>query len=383
MPELKKKKILFIVPSFMRGGMENMLISIANIIAEIYDVTIYNLGSHDDGMVLQLKNNIHYYARWMPCKNIKHFNQMERKGDYRILPLAVWYKVHSSRYVHKKLVQEHFDTEIAFFVGEPVKIVAGADKSTKKLCWIHSDYKFCSGLFNAFANKRSAIRGFRSFDNVVCVSIQAQKSFQEMTGLDNTTVIYNYLNFNLIAQKAKEYSVEKRTAFSIVAVGRLVNAKGFDKLLQATAMLQREGYIFDLTIIGDGAERSNLQNFINKECLKSIILTGMLDNPYPYIANADLLVCSSRYEGYNLAVAEAIILGTPVLSTNCTGPTEILGYGQYGKVVENTEKGIYNGLKELLESPSSLIKYKEKAKARAAFFGEKRIKRQILDLIEG
>ncbi len=377
-----KNKVLFIVPSFMRGGMENMLVSIANIFAEIHDVTIYNLGSHDEGMVSQLDQHIHYHAQWMPCKNlIKCLRQREKGRNYRLLPLTSWYKLHSSQYIHRRIVQEQFDTEIAFFVGEPVKIVAGAGAKTRKIVWIHSDYKACTGLFNAYANESSAVKDYRTFDQVVCVSQQAQKSFHEMTGANNTTVIYNYLNKDLIASKANEYPVKKRTAFSIVAVGRLVEAKGFDRLLRTAARLEHEGYIFDLTIVGGGVEESNLRRIIEAEGLKSVTLTGMLTNPYPYIAQADLLVCSSRYEGYNLTVAEALILGTPVLSTECTGPTEILDHGIYGKIVENSDEGIYQGLKELLGSQTMLREYKKKAKARADFFNSERIRHEIMEVV--
>ena len=111
MANIQKKRILMIVPSFMRGGMENMLISIANILAEVHDVTIYNLGSHDDGMVSQLDGRIHYHAQWMPCKNlIKHLHQREQGHSYRLLPLSSWYKLHSEQYIHRRIVQERFDT---------------------------------------------------------------------------------------------------------------------------------------------------------------------------------------------------------------------------------------------------------------------------------
>ena len=117
MANSRKKKVLMIVPSFMRGGMENMLVSIANILAEVHDVTIYNLGSHDEGMVSQLDLRIHYHAQWMPCGNLlKALLHRKPAHSYRMLPLSQWYKMHSSRYIHRRIVQEQFDTEIAFFV---------------------------------------------------------------------------------------------------------------------------------------------------------------------------------------------------------------------------------------------------------------------------
>ena len=95
---------------------------------------------------------------------------------------------------------------------------------------------------------------------------------------------------------------------------------------------------------------------------------------------ADLYVCSSRYEGYNLTVAEALLLGLPVLSTDCAGPNEILDRGKYGRIVENSEEGLYKGIKELLERPDLLLGYREKAKKRKSFFDEEKILIKITNL---
>ena len=88
------------------------------------------------------------------------------------------------------------------------------------------------------------------------------------------------------------------------------------------------------------------------------------------------------YEGFNLTVAEALILGVPVLSTKCTGPCEILGNGRYGMIVENSAEGLYNGLKQLAENPALLAEYREKTKLRQSFFDENKLLRQITDLFE-
>ena len=66
------------------------------------------------------------------------------------------------------------------------------------------------------------------------------------------------------------------------------------------------------------------------------------------------MVCASYFEGYNLTVAEALIVGTSVLSTRCAGPCEILDDGKYGLLVENSEAGLYNGIKAFLDSSRSL-----------------------------
>ena len=109
-------------------------------------------------------------------------------------------------------------------------------------------------------------------------------------------------------------------------------------------------------------------------------MTGKKDNPYPYIKNADLLVCASFTEGYNLTVAEALVLGTPVLSTDCEGPREILDNGKYGMLVENSEQGLYDGLLRLYDNPHLLEGYKKMTAERMDFFDEERILGQITAL---
>ena len=70
------------------------------------------------------------------------------------------------------------------------------------------------------------------------------------------------------------------------------------------------------------------------------------------------------------------------MSTNCTGPCEILDNGNYGAIVENSEEGLYEGLKQLLNEPDKLLYYKEKAKERKDFFDEEQICKKIEGLFE-
>ena len=84
-------------------------------------------------------------------------------------------------------------------------------------------------------------------------------------------------------------------------------------------------------------------------------------NPYSYMKNADLLISSSISEGYPLVSCEALSLGLPILATDCTGNRDVLQNGKYGLLVENTEEGIFRGLKSILDSPQLYENLKEKA----------------------
>jgi glycosyltransferase involved in cell wall biosynthesis len=69
-------------------------------------------------------------------------------------------------------------------------------------------------------------------------------------------------------------------------------------------------------------------------------LPGFVDNPYPYLAHADLFALSSRWEGLGLVLVEALALGTPVVATDCpSGPAEILQHGRFGQLVPVGDPG--------------------------------------------
>ena len=100
----------------------------------------------------------------------------------------------------------------------------------------------------------------------------------------------------------------------------------------------------------------------------NVQLLGFKENPYPYIKEADLFVCASIHESYCLVVAESLVVGTPVVSTMCTGPIELLDNGRYGLLVENSENGLCAGIREMVNTPEKLSEYKNKTKDRREFF---------------
>ena len=95
---------------------------------------------------------------------------------------------------------------------------------------------------------------------------------------------------------------------------------------------------------------------------------GFLLNPFTIVADADLFVCPSRSEGYSTAVTEALILGVPIIATDCSGMCELLGRSYGGIITPNDESGFYQGLKGLLENEKSLSDLKAEAKMKKDCF---------------
>lgn len=114
----------------------------------------------------------------------------------------------------------------------------------------------------------------------------------------------------------------------LVAVGRLVALKGFDVLIEAFACVHaREAWATaELVILGDGPERAALEAQAGRLGVSGAVhFLGFVANPWAAMAQADVFVLSSRYEGFGLVVAEAITCGLPVVSTDCeSGPADIL-----------------------------------------------------------
>lgn len=182
-------------------------------------------------------------------------------------------------------------------------------------------------------------------DSIVCVSQGVQFSlskFLKKKTMKKTCVIYNPSLDESIMSKAGE---DIKLPFVlgehklICAVGRLTKQKGFDLLISAYAALKNRSLDSRLIILGEGEERENLVKLIAKLNLKNeIFLLGFQDNPYKYIAKSDLFVFSSRWEGFGVALVEALYLKTSVVSFDCDyGPREILANGLYGALVPNED----------------------------------------------
>ena len=119
----------------------------------------------------------------------------------------------------------------------------------------------------------------------------------------------------------------------IVAVGRLHLQKDYPTLLRAFLQVRQQRRC-RLVILGEGPEKENLNKLINELGLQTdVAMFGFVDNPYTYMAHSAAFVLSSAWEGFGNVIAEALAVGTPVVSSNCdSGPAEILANGKYGEL---------------------------------------------------
>jgi glycosyltransferase involved in cell wall biosynthesis len=133
----------------------------------------------------------------------------------------------------------------------------------------------------------------------------------------------------------------------IVAAGRLVEAKGFDLLIDAAAELAARGLHFELAIYGEGP----LRDALARRAGKAVTLPGHAE-PSTIFSRADLCVVPSRREGFGNVVVEAMAAGVPVLATTCPGPAALIEHGESGFLVEpDSSSALAEAMAALLADP--------------------------------
>jgi len=168
---------------------------------------------------------------------------------------------------------------------------------------------------------------------------------------------------------------------TVISCGRFVKQKNYGLLLKAFKLVLKQTPA-KLVIIGDGPERSVIEKLAkNLKIIADITFTGFIKDPQERMAQADIFVLSSQFEGFGNVILEAMETGLPVISTNCPGgPVEILANGEYGMLVPCVEeKALAKAILELLSDDKKRLYFKEKSLERSRHFDVNRIAPQYLE----
>ena len=349
-------KILFFIENLSAGGAEKVLQNLVNNMDnEKFDITVQTVWK--DNPEGHLNENIKYKYIY-PCYS--KFNNYK----YRLSALL--------KTIYPLHIKDHYDIEVAYLECGATKVIStSTNKKAKKIAWVHCDLSKKISNINEF--KKKSTKWYKKFDKVVCVSRDVEKSFKSIYGNEfETEVIYNVIDDYTIKKKAGEnvgdFSFDEKIP-TIVSVGRLSTEKRFDRLIEAHKTLLDEGFLNKLLIIGEGDERENIEQIIKTSGIQeTVTLSGFKSNPYPYIKKADLLVCSSDYEGFSSFVAEGLILGKAIVTTKCNGMKELLGKSEYGIITEVNVKALSGGIKKLLSDNSLKEEYERNALERGKNF---------------
>lgn len=163
---------------------------------------------------------------------------------------------------------------------------------------------------------------YRYVDTLIATTVdECRYTLDQGWSPNRVTVIPNFSPLEIRQPRAADEDRPLR----LVSYGRFVHKKGFDLLLNALHHLRNEGYAFELTLGGDGNERSALEEQARSLQLDSCVqFVGWVEDVAGFLDEADLFVLSSRSEPFGIVLLEAMARGVPIVSTWAEGPREIL-----------------------------------------------------------
>ncbi len=362
-----KIKILFYIDTLTGGGAEKVLRNLVNSMDyDKFDITVQS--TYKENVSGLLNKEISYKYCY---KKRNTFSDIIFRAE---AAAGLVYPLH---------IKGDYDIEVAYLEAASTKIMAGStNKKAKKLAWVHCNLEKNTDDINKYVAKTKD--WYQKFDKVICVSENVLDSFRELFGnIPPSEIVYNTVDDNEITQKSA-YDLPnniKKERLTLLAVGRLSPPKNYPRLLKATKELLDEGFDFDLWILGEGDLRKEIENQIEDYNIKNRVkLLGFYDNPYPFIKTADISVCASDYEGLSTFVTESLILGKPVVTTDCGGMDELLGENEFGIRSDVGDSAFTDALREFLSDPSAIAHYAEKAKIRGLDFSKDKLTSKTEDL---
>lgn len=349
------KKILFVIPSLHNGGtvttLKNTLPYIDREQCQIDVFPITNSGPNYNyvskyanvlGGRVEGADNVDFRQR------IKNIIFLIVRGAKKIL-CRLGYD--PSSFIFKRVVatlqKNEYDEVIAFQEVQATRLVQFF-RGAHKVAWVHCDY---SKIDQHTIQTDIKNKTYDKFDKIVCVSRFTRSQFvKSIEGIDDKTVaIHNLISSDVIKNQSTQ-EVDDSTFINtkckrFVSIGRLHPVKRFSMIPNIAKRLRDRGLSFVWFIIGgDDSDKETIENNIVdsgvQDCVK---LLGNKNNPYPYIAQADALICTSLSEACPNVLNEAKILGTPIVSTDYGSVDEMMTNGVEGLIspIESIESAIF------------------------------------------
>lgn len=345
------KTLLIYTQLIFCGGVEKMIHTVVtNLTKGKYKVTILSY-FHEENFYDEYPEEVEYYSVE------KHFG-----GDAKQAFVAAYMR--------------RFDIAVSMTGNQYMDFISKLE-GPKKLAWIHHDYGISQETMRYFGTLENELECMKKFDHVVCVSPSQIGALKKAVGdPGNLCIRYNPIDENDVLKKAGEENITRNNdRILFLAVGRISLQKGYDRLLDICYELNKEGYEYDLWIIGGenamisggNLERSLLEKK-ERYKLDNVLFLGEKQNPYPYLKCADWCVSSALFETYNIVARESVICSTPVIATDYLGVyDDLTGDNECGIITDNNTVALYKGMEKILKDRQITEHYKQKAAEKSGF----------------
>lgn len=390
------KKILIVINTLGHAGAETALLELLrNLDPDKYEVSLYVLMGQGE-MIKYVPEHIKVLNRKydncsvLSSEGKKHLKKhvikalLNRGTAFRMAPymisnLCTMIKnkdIRTDKLLWKAMacgaerLKEHYDLAVGYLEGGATYYIADYVNADKKAAFVHVDYA------RAGYSRKLDRDCYLGIDRIFAVSDEVKTSFLNIYPecSDRTEVFHNLLNQDMIRTRAEMQGgfEDSFDGLRILTVGRLTSQKSFEVSIEAMKILKDSGENVRWYILGEGEKRAELEARIKELGLeKDFLLPGAVENPYPYMAQTDLYVHATRFEGKSIAIQEAQTLGCAIVVSDCSGNREQVINDEDGLLCEFTPEKIAEGIK-------SLIHDEEKRER----FGKAAAKKQISDVKE-
>lgn len=368
-----KKKILFVINTMGRAGAEKCLMSMLKYMdKEKYDISLFsviNRGEMFDYVPegVKILNENPCSESVLDKKAKRELAKIILKNGFRhgyffkeagYLRKVISYQRKTGGVDFKKLFwkllsdhaprqEEQYDLAVAYIQGAATYYVMDHVRAKKKITFLHNEFidsGYCPELEEAY---------YEQADGIYCVSRSICDHFAEIYPkmADKMDVFYNLLDVEDIRTKSLEKDgmsalfQKKQGETILLTAARLAPVKAYDLAVPALSLVRKQGYNVKWYVLGDGPEKDEIKRMIREYGLEdSFILLGAHKNPYPYMAECDIYVQATRYEGCCTSISEAVILGKPVIASDCDGNKEQLTRYETGILVALNSEDIARGI---------------------------------------
>ena len=366
---MAKRKVVFVVNHLTVGGVQKSLVSALNAIDyENNEVSLYLRKNRttllpfvNENVKTVINNDPNHYYRSLTAL-ILRFRILLRKiirKNYNVLEERLKEREITGRmdYETKEYFnEEQYDIAIAYSEGYPSVFVGKCVDAERKIMFyqgstdvLHEIHENTIPLFNDIVVEHEDIK------NLLC-------SWYGDLVEGKIRILDNYCDYKLIRKLGAE-SYEKKEDGQLVlcTCARFEYVKGIDLAVEAARIMRDKGYDFIWYIVGGGTEEAEVEVLIGKYSLQDrVVLTGILTNPYPYMAGADIYVQPSREEALSIAMLESQILCAPMVSTKTAGGLAMIEDGVNGLLAEIAPESLARAIERMMTDADLRERIKER-----------------------
>lgn len=347
-----KKKILFAIPSLRSGGAEKSLISVLSLfdyekyevdlilfrreglffekipteVNYIYDTSDFEIfDGNGKEAIIHFMKKLDVSAAFDRLKYLKAFKE----------PDEITSEVMAWDCLKKRLpkIKKHYDCAIGYLEGNTNDYIADYVSAEKKICFVHND------IGKLPFSERLYRNAFEHCDEIVTVSEACLESlkteFSEYS--DKMNVIENITCRKLILNELTEENIYTRENGEtvILTVGRCSEQKNIELAVDACKELKRRNKNIKWYHIGKGMLEEKVKQYVSDMKMENdFIMLGERSNPYNYMAQCDIYVQPSRFEGKSIAIDEIKCLYKPIVVTNFPSVYDQITDGVNGLICE-------------------------------------------------